>query len=635
MRPLKGPEGEALVRNMARAIAHRGPDGDGTFFDQDAGIAFGHRRLSIIDLSAAGAQPMFSADGRWVVAYNGEIYNFEEMRRALDESHANIAWRGHSDTEVLLEAIAKYGFEKALTLANGMFVIAAWDRAQRVLYLARDRMGEKPLYYGWQGKTFLFGSELKALAVHPDFSRRLDPAAVGMFLQYGYVPSPHCIYQGIAQLRPAHFLAMSSDAQPGATVTAKPYWTLPEPEPQPHAEAEAIEELESLLKDAVKLRMRADVPMGAFLSGGIDSSTIVGLMQSQSATAIRSYSIGFNESEYNEAVFARDVARHIGSDHTEMYVEPSDALGVIPLLPQMYDEPFADPSQIPTFLLSKLTRQHVTVSLSGDGGDELFGGYGRYFEFEKRWAGRFRGFDCLRPALRGAMTSMPAWFWIVAHQTAPRRFRDKLHPTIVKRIASGLGARSQQEFYRFLLQQWTPDMLPGPATSKNTIFMEQQDVSDFADPFLGMMHVDAGSYLPDDILVKVDRASMAVSLESRVPLLDHRVVEFAARLPLELKRRGATGKWLLRGVLDRYVPKTLTDRPKQGFGVPVTEWLRGPLKAWGEDLLHDGQTPVGDLIDLPVVRTAWREHMSGAVDHGNRLWVVLMLVAWARHWRPV
>lgn len=627
------PSGEALVRAMARTIAHRGPDGEGVFADPECGIALGHRRLSIIDLSDAGAQPMTSADGRWVIAYNGEIYNFEEMRKELEARNGDRSWRGYSDTEVLLETMATLGFEKALALANGMFAIAAWDRRERALYLARDRMGEKPLYYGWQGETFLFASELKALAVHPDFARRIDADAVALLLRYGYVPSPLCIYRNLAQLRPAHYLKLSAHAKPGALPSPVCYWTLPEPQPEAMDERQATDELDRLLSDAVRLRMRADVPMGAFLSGGIDSSSIVALMQANASSPVRSYSIGFREDAYNEAHFAREVATHIGSTHTEMVVEPKDALDVIPSLPQMYDEPFADSSQIPTFLLSKLTRQHVKVSLSGDGGDELFGGYGRYFDFEQRWARRFPGVGPLRPALASALDAMPPWVWIFMRPFTVHG--GKYSPYRVRRAAASIRTRSLQEFYEFLMQQWSANMLARPGPVSRPIFFEQNDIEAFPHPFLGMMYLDAGSYLPDDILVKVDRASMAASLEARVPMLDHRVVEFAGKLPLEFKRNGGNGKWLLRRVLDRYVPHALIDRPKKGFSVPVAAWLRGPLQSWAEELLHDESTIIGAVVDLESVRSVWLEHLSGAADHANRLWAALTLVAWARQWRPL
>jgi asparagine synthase (glutamine-hydrolysing) len=627
-------EAERLVRSMAGRIAHRGPDAEGAFVDAAEGLALGHRRLSIIDLSPAGAQPMTSADGRWIISYNGEIYNFEELRQSLEQTCGSRNWRGHSDTEVLVETIAALGPRRAFESANGMFALALWDRRERVLYLARDRLGEKPLYYGWQGSTFLFGSELKALAAHPDFSRRIDPAAVSLYVAYGYVPYPYSIYQGIRQLPPGHCLKLAAESSVGAMPEITAYWTLPTPEPRRIAEEEAVEHLDRLLGDSVRLRMRADVPMGAFLSGGIDSSAIVGLMQAQSSNRVRSYSIGFHEGAYNEAQHAKDVARHIGTEHTEMYVTPDDTRDVIPQLAQLYDEPFGDSSEIPTYLLCKLTRQHVKVSLSGDGGDEIFGGYERYFEFERRWGNRLGAIDALRPLMAAGLNGVPLFVWRSAASVAPGRLRNKLQPHRARRMAAAIGSRSKHDFYRYMMVHWSSNTLARPGAPNGAIFFDRTDVEAWNDAFLGMMFVDTGSYLPDDILVKVDRASMAVSLESRIPILDHRVVEFAATLPLELKRRGGTGKWLLRRVLDRYVPQHLIDRPKQGFGVPIKEWLRGPLRSWADDLLNDKSTIIGELIDLAAVRDVWREHQREDVDHCYRLWVILMLVAWAREWRP-
>jgi len=625
---------ERLVCGMTGRIAHRGPDAEGAFVDSESGVALGHRRLSIIDISAAGSQPMTSSDGRWVISYNGEIYNFEELRKNLEQSCGPHSWRGHSDTEVLLETIAASGLKAALESANGMFALALWDRRERVLYLARDRLGEKPLYYGWQGSTFLFGSELKALAAHPDFARRIDAAAVSMYVAYGYVPHPFSIYSGIWQLKPGHCLKLAANVPAGSAPEITSYWSLPTPEPRPIAEDEAIEHLDRLLGDSVRLRMRADVPMGAFLSGGIDSSAIVGLMQAQSPNRVRSYSIGFHEGDYNEAHHAKDVARHIGTEHTELYVTPDDTRDVIPLLPQLYDEPFGDSSELPTYLLCKLTRRHVKVSLSGDGGDEIFGGYERYFEFERRWGNRVGAIESLRPLLAAGLNGVPLFVWRSFASVAPGRLRGKLQPHRARRLAAALGSRSKHEFYRYMMVHWSANSLSRPDVPRGAIFFDRTDVEAWDDVFLGMMFVDTGSYLPDDILVKVDRAAMAVSLESRIPILDHRVVEFAATLPPDLKRRGTTGKWLLRRVLDRYVPQHLIDRPKQGFGVPIKEWLRGPLKSWGEDLLNDKSTIIGELIDLRSVRDVWREHQREDIDHCYRLWVILMLVAWAREWRP-
>jgi len=625
---------ERLVRGMTDRIAHRGPDAEGAFVEAESGVALGHRRLSIIDISAAGAQPMTSADGRWVISYNGEIYNFEELRKNIEQSRGPRSWRGHSDTEVLLETISAFGLAKALGCANGMFALALWDRRERILYLARDRLGEKPLYYGWQGSTFLFGSELKALAAHPDFSRRINPASVSMYVAYGYVPHPFSVYKDIWQLKPGHCLKLSADLPAGAPPEITAYWSLPAPEPRPIGEEEAVGHLDALLGDSVRLRMRADVPMGAFLSGGIDSSAIVGLMQASSHSRVRSFSIGFHEDAYNEAQHAKDVACHIGTDHTELYVTPDDARDIIPRLPELYDEPFGDSSHLPTYLLCKLTRRHVKVSLSGDGGDEIFGGYERYFEFERRWGSRLGALESLRPFLAAGINGVPLFVWRSFAQLAPGRFRNKLQPHRVRRIAAAVGSRSKHDFYRFMMVHWSANSLRRPVAAHETIFFDRTDVEACGDDFLGMMFVDAGSYLPDDILVKVDRAAMAVSLESRVPILDHRIVEFAATLPLDLKRKGGTGKWLLRRVLDRYVPQRLINRPKQGFGVPIKEWLRGPLKSWGEDLVNDRSTIIGEMIDLAGVREVWREHQREDVDHCYRLWVILMLVAWAREWRP-
>ncbi|HUO91792.1 MAG TPA: asparagine synthase (glutamine-hydrolyzing) [Rhizomicrobium sp.] len=625
--------GQALLRRMTNAIAHRGPDGDGSYVEPECGLGLGHRRLSIIDLSSAGSQPMTSANGRWVITYNGEIYNFEEMRRGLDRHQ--VRWVGTSDTEVLLEAIAHFGFEEAIKLTNGMFALAAWDRQERALYLARDRLGEKPLYFGWQRSCFLFASELKAIAAHPAFRPVINPGSVASYLTYGYVPQPHSIYANISQLEPGRFLKLKLGAGPAAPLETVPYWTFPTPQPRPMKEEDAVAELDVLLRDAIRIRMRADVPMGAFLSGGIDSSTIVALMQAQSQSRIRSYSIGFHEDAYDESRYAREVAAHIGTEHTEMHVTADDALNVIPQLPQLYDEPFADPSEVPTFLLSKLTRQHVTVSLSGDGGDELFGGYGRYFDFERRWQKRFAALDLFRPLVAGTLNAIPESVLRAIYVVVPTGLRKNVRPRRFKRIAAGLGRRTEHEFYRFMMEQWSPNMLRRPPDHEVPVFFDRHDIARFCDPFSGMMFLDSGSYLPDDILVKVDRAAMAVSLESRVPLLDHRIVEFASYLPLDLKRRGDAGKWLLRRVLDRYVPRHLIDRPKQGFGPPVKEWLRGPLKEWGADLLNDSSTAIGALVDLETVRGVWNEHQEGEFDQSYALWNILMLVAWAREWRPV
>ncbi|MBS0472151.1 MAG: asparagine synthase (glutamine-hydrolyzing) [Proteobacteria bacterium] len=625
----------ALIKSMTDKVAHRGPDGDGTFVDAESGLALGHRRLAIIDTSPTGAQPMTSADGRWVISFNGEIYNYLEMRRRLDDRATPPHWRGSSDTEVLVEAASAYGFEEMLKQANGMFALSVWDRRERTLYLARDRMGEKPLYYGWQGSTFLFASELKALVAHPAFERRIEPSAVSLYLAHGYVPNPLCIYRGMAQLEPGHYLKVRAAAPAGTAPEKRAYWILPRPAPQPMEEAEAIDELDALLRNAVKLRMRADVPMGAFLSGGIDSSTIVAMMQDQSTDRVRSFSIGFAEDQYDESRHAGEVARHIGTAHTEMHVTAQDALNVVPMLPTMYDEPFADSSQIPTYLLSKLTRQHVTVALSGDGGDELFGGYDRYFKFERIWARRNHALDVLWGPISAIVHTIPQYAWPLMARSASLPMGRKVSALKAREIAIRIATRNKHGLYTRMVQLWPDMIIRRPPLPENPTFLYGGNLDAAADSFAGMGFLDTGSYLPDDVLAKVDRASMAVSLEGRIPLLDHRIVEFAARAPVELKRRGATGKWLLRKVLDRYVPRPLVARPKQGFGIPLEAWLRGPLKEWGESLLYDDSTIVGDLIDVPTARMAWREHQQDYADHSYKLWIVMMLVSWAKAWQPV
>lgn len=623
-----------LINRMTDQLAHRGPDGHGLFFDDQCGMALGHRRLSIVDLSDAGKQPMHSADGRWIIIFNGEIYNYLEIRQKLNADVPGLQWRGNSDTEVLVEAISRYGFEQALKITNGMFAIAAWDGRDRNIFLARDRMGEKPLYYGWQGTAFLFSSELKALSVHPKFGNKIDPQVVSLYLAYGYVPHPHSIYAGMFQLSPGTYLKMSADAVAGTAPAQTPYWSIPVPSPRQMDEQTAIGELDTLLHDAVRLRMRADVPMGAFLSGGIDSSTIVSIMQAQSARSVRTFSIGFEEEAYDESKYAKEVANFLKTTHTEIRVTARDALDTIPTIPRLYDEPFADSSQIPTFLLSKLTRQHVTVSLSGDGGDELFGGYERYFDFERRWQARSHLIDGLRSSISSIASMSPAQIWQIARLFAPAAIKNKLLPHKIRQKAAEFGCRTEQELYTYLMQIWPPIMLRRPPVAAGMTFFDRLDITDFGDPYLGMLYLDSCSYLPDDILVKVDRATMAASLESRVPLLDHRVVEFASALPLGLKRRAGVGKWILKRVLDRYMPSSMFDRPKRGFGVPLHQWLRGPLKEWGDDLLRDTDTIIGQLIDLSAVREVWKEHLETDADHSPRLWTILMLISWAREWRP-
>lgn len=623
---------EDSLRLMGLAIAHRGPDDSGIWIDPEAAMGLVHRRLSIIDLSPAGHQPMVSACGRYVIAFNGEIYNHSELRQALEHP----SWRGHSDTETLLVAIATWGTEAALKQCVGMFAFALWDRESRALTLARDRLGEKPLYYGWQGETFLFGSELKALKAHPAFCSEIDRDALTLFLRHNAIPAPYSVYQGIHKLPPGAYLQLHAgqkDARPTAYWSARAVAETGQRNLFRGSDAEAVTELERLLSQAVNGQMMADVPLGAFLSGGIDSTTIVALMQAQSTRPVKTFTIGFNEAGYNEAEHAHAVARHLGTEHTELYVTPQDAMDVIPSLSAIYDEPFADSSQIPTCLVSRLARSHVTVSLSGDGGDELFGGYNRYFWARSLW--RKLGWmpRPLRAALAGVLTTLPPASWNMAfhklEQWLPARLRyanpgDKLH-----KAAEILAVRSPEEIYLGLVSHWkNPEQLVPDGHEPPTLLTDPAYRSGLPDFEHRMMYLDTVTYLPDDILTKVDRAAMSVSLETRVPLLDHRVVEFAWTLPLTMKIRHGQGKWLLRQVLYRHVPQAMMERPKMGFGVPIDYWLRGPLKAWAAALIEPARLMrEGFFAPLPIQRK-WEEHQSGSRNWSYYLWDVLMFQTW-------
>ncbi len=610
----------AIAARMADTLVHRGPDDSGQWTDAAAGVALGHRRLSIVDLSAHGHQPMHSPSGRFTVVYNGEIYNHDLLREQLRSLGHN--FRGHSDTEVLLAAIEQWGLAAAVQRFIGMFAFAVWDRVHRQLSLVRDRLGIKPLYYGWQGDTFLFGSELKALRAHPHFSGEIDRGVVALFLRYNYVPGPYSIYRGIQKLPPGSILTVSPS---GRSRDAGPqtFWSVREVAEQGQLNRftgtadEAVEQLDRLLRDAVRCRMIADVPLGAFLSGGVDSSTVVALMQDQNARAVKTFSIGFDEDQYNEAHYAGAVAKHLGTDHTEWYVSPQDARDVIPRLPAMFDEPFADASQIPTFLVSQLARRHVTVSLSGDGGDELFAGYPRYYTTPARW--RRIGW-------------CPVWLRSAAARAA--RLVGRCQPLeFIRRkamsLADQLAVRDRAELYARLITHWkSPTDVVIGATVPPTLF-DDRSQSAVRDEFLEqMMLLDMRTYLPDDILVKVDRASMAVALEARVPILDHRVVEFAWTLPLEMKFHDGQSKWALRRVLDRYVPRDLIERPKVGFGVPIDSWLRGPLRDWAESLLAPARLQDEGYLRPAPIQEKWQQHLTGQVDWHYHIWDVLMFQAW-------
>lgn len=624
------------AKTMADTLLHRGPDDGGIWIEPDSGLALTHRRLSILDLSPEGHQPMVSTCGRYVIVYNGEVYNFRELRQELEQREA-ISWRGGSDTEVILAAIQAWGLPRALERFIGMFAFALWDRERLTLSLARDRLGEKPLYYGRQGKVFLFGSELKALRAHPAFRGEIDRDALAMMQRYAYVPAPYSIYRGIHKLPPGTYLTLSPDAQQEVKPTT--YWSARhlaeqgQRDPFTGSDQEAITEMDRLLGAAIGGQMIADVPLGAFLSGGVDSSAIVALMQTRSTRPVKTFSIGFWEKAFNEAEYAKAVARHLGTEHTELYVTPEEALAVIPRIPSLYDEPYGDSSQIPTFLVSQLARQHVTVSLSGDGGDELFGGYNRYFWAKRLW----RKLGWAPQPLRGAASRLltlvrpSVWNSVFRHLTPllpeSRRYvspGDKLH-----KLALTLAVRHPEEIYLELVSMWKdPEALVPGSREPRTVLDDPAGWPNLREFEQRMMYLDLVTYLPDDILVKVDRAAMGVSLETRVPLLDHRLVEFAWRLPLHMKVRGTQRKWLLRQVLYQYVPQHLIERPKMGFGVPLAEWLRGPLREWSETLLDRARLKQEGYFDPEIVHNYWEEHLSGRLDWSYHLWNVLVFQAW-------
>ena len=628
-----GVPGEALTA-MCDALRHRGPDGDGDWIDATNGIALGHRRLAIIDLTDAGAQPMVSSCGRFVISYNGEVYNAPELRSELEASGRR--FKGHSDTEVIVEGCAAWGVEATVERLNGMFAFAAWDRDERVLTLVRDRLGIKPVYWARFGGLLIFGSELKALRAHPGWRPELNRDALAAYMRYSYVPSPLTIYRGVHKLGPGCILSARAGEEPRIT----PFWDLERIATDGQRdrfggnEEEAADHLDTLLNDAVSRRMVSDVPLGAFLSGGIDSSLVVALMQVNSTRPVRTFTIGFSEKDYDEAGHAAAVASHLGTDHTELYVSPGHARDVIPRLPEMYDEPFADSSQIPTFLVSEMTRKDVTVALSGDGGDELFAGYTRYFQ-APTITSLLDGIP--RPLLAmgaGAIRALPPSAWRALFMAVPRRWRpsqagDKMHKL------AAVMTEGSESFYQGLISHWTePERIVLGSREPAGLFADPR-VHELVPDFIErMQYLDTLTYLPDDILTKVDRASMAVSLEARVPLLDHRVVAFSWSLPPAMKVRDGVGKWLLRQVLYRYVPPELVDRPKMGFGVPIDAWLRGPLRDWAEELLDARRLKAEGILNPAPIRAKWSEHLSGKSNWQYLLWDVLMFQAWKARWLP-
>lgn len=619
---------ERIATAMADTLRHRGPDDAGVWSDPAQGVALAHRRLSIIDLSPAGHQPMVSACGRYVLTFNGEIYNCAELRAELERSGAAPVWRGHSDTEVLLAAAAAWGLRRALEASVGMFALAFWDRRERTLSLARDRLGEKPLYYGRMGQSVLFASEPQALWEHPDWVGEIDRGALALLMRHNYIPAPHSVFRGVRKLLPGSICVIGLDRSAEAI---ERYWAPGElgREPFTGSAEEAVDALDRLLRETLSGQMLADVPLGAFLSGGIDSSTIVALMQAMSARAVQTFSIGFEDPDYDEAPHARAIARHLGTEHHELVVSNRDMLDVVPRLAHIYAEPFADSSQIPTLLVAQMARRQVTVALSGDGGDELFAGYTRYRQIERlaRTAGRIpaslRGLPAA--ALRRISAErLDTLIGTLAGSRAPRRAGDRL----LKAAEAG-GAAGVAGLYRALVTLWhDPARLVVGGSEPETAFTHISETHFRADPVRAAMSLDLASYLPDDILAKVDRAAMATSLETRVPLLDHRIVAFAARLPTGLLVRDGATKWPLRQLLYRRVPRDLVERPKKGFAVPLETWLRGPLREWAEALIDPVRLAREGLLDPAPVQRAWAEHQGGHRNLQYRLWTVLMLQSW-------
>lgn len=618
-----------VLKKMGDAITHRGPDASGIWHDQAIGLGVCHRRLSIIDLSEAGSQPMISKSGKYVIAFNGEIYNYKELKKEL-ESSSEIKWEGHSDTEVILEAFEFLGIEKTLSKITGMFAIFLYSIEEEKLFLIRDRAGEKPIYFGWQDQTLFFGSELKSFHKNPFFQKEICLDALGDFFKFNYVPSNKCIFKGLKKLNPGTYYELDLKTK---NSFEKQYWSLFDSKPDQlniKNSSDVVDQLDDLLRHVISDQLITDVPLGAFLSGGVDSSTIVSIMQQVSVKPVKTFSIGFQDPKYDEAIYAKKVASHLGTDHTELYLASNDAMNIIPDLPEIYDEPFSDSSQIPTFLVSKLAKTQVTVSLSGDAGDELFAGYNRYLMARNTWKKIAKYPTMLRKLSGKIMLTQSTETWDNIYQKinplVPQKFKmtnfgDKLH-----KVAHIIDSKDISSLYQGLISHWNPDEIirKKSNSSINKLFDYNYDYSDIEN----MMNWDFLTFLPDDILVKVDRAAMSNSLETRVPLLDHRIIEFAHRLPFEFKIRNGQGKWILREVLYKYVPKELIERPKRGFGIPLDSWLRGPLKEWAYTMLSKENLEKHNLLNSDAINHKLQEHMSGKRNWQYLLWDVLMFQSW-------
>ncbi|MGV7227603.1 MAG: asparagine synthase (glutamine-hydrolyzing) [Nitrospirales bacterium] len=620
-----------VATHMAETMYFRGPDHGGVWTDQRNGLALSHRRLAVIDLSPSGYQPMLSADKRYVIVYNGEIYNFLELKKTLgDMGHT---FSGTSDTEVLLKSCEIWGVKKAIEQCIGMFAFGLWDREKKTLTLGRDRLGIKPLYWANFENAFIFGSELKALRAHPRFSPSLDLSAMATYLRFGYIPSPNSIYEYVHKLEPGCLLTFRPTRPP----LIERYWDLRKiairntRKPWRFDEQETLSQFENVLGEAVRQRLIADVPLGAFLSGGIDSSTVVALMQKYSDQPVRTFTIGFQETAKDESVHAKKIAAHLGTNHQEFIIEPHHIFHILPRLADWYDEPFSDISQIPTFFVSKMTRQEVTVALSGDGGDELFAGYRRYFKLSQRLHQLGKVPPVLRPILSSVAGIPPLLLNSSLAYLPPKliKLTKKL-----RTLSQTFGSNGIEDQYLQLISRWeNPLELVPDATKESVNFYSDQTLAeDFPDPITRMQYCEMMTLLPDDILAKVDRASMAVSLEVRVPILDHRVVEFAWSLPGHMKIRNGQSKWLLRQLLHKYAPVDLFERPKMGFGIPIGKWLRGPLREWAEDLLSENALKKSGLFNPVPIRKRWQEHLSGTHDRTRSLWTILMFQTWHDRW---